>query len=194
MHHEHIAGPHLELKLPDGFEKRQALDVSGRAADFRDEDVCFGGRFDGPDAVLDFVGDVRNHLHRLAEVVAAAFIGQDGLVHLAACHVVGPGEHAIGETLVVAEVKIGLRAVRQHVDFAVLKRVHRARIDVQVRIELLQGDLKSAVLEQRAERGGGEPFAQRTDHPAGHENVFHVRGVYMGEKLARSATAVERIF
>ena len=47
------------------------------------------------DAVLDFVGDVRDHLHGLAEVFAAAFVGQDRLVDLAAGEIVGSGEHAL---------------------------------------------------------------------------------------------------
>ena len=130
------------------------------------------------DAVLDFVGDVRDHLHGFSEVFAPAFVRQNSLVDLTACHVVGSGEHAIGEPFVVTKVKIGLRPVRQHVHFAMLKWIHGARIDVQIWIELLQDDLESAMLEQRAERGRGKPFAQGTHHPAGHENVFHVRGVY----------------
>ena len=49
----------------------------------------------------------------------------------------------------------------------------------KIGIELLQNDLQPAMLEQRAERGGGKSFAQGTDHAAGDENVFHVRGVYL---------------
>ena len=45
------------------------------------------------------------------------------------------------EALVVAEVEIGLRAIVGDENFAVLERAHGARIDVQIRIELLQRDL-----------------------------------------------------
>ena len=37
----------------------------------------------------------------------------------------------------MAQVEVGLAAVVEHVDFAVLVGAHRARIDVDVRIELL---------------------------------------------------------
>ncbi len=97
---------------------------------------------------------MRNNLHRLAEVITAAFLRQHGFIDLAAGHVVGPGENAICETLVVPEIEIGLGAIVQNVDFAVLKRVHRARIDIEIRVEFLQDDLKSAVFQQRAERSG----------------------------------------
>ena len=60
----------------------------------------------------------------------------------------------------MAEVEVGLGAVIEHVDFAVLERAHRAGIDVEIRIELLHDDLQAAMLEQRAERRGGQPFAQ----------------------------------
>ncbi len=112
-----------------------------------------------PDAILDFVGDVRNHLHGLAEIIAAPFLQDDVLVDLAAGEVVVPREDAIGETLVMAEVEIGLGAVVEHVNFAVLKRVHRARIDVQIGIELLEDDAQAAQLEKRAERGRRQAFA-----------------------------------
>ena len=65
------------------------------------------------DAVLDFVGDVRNHLHGFAEIIAAAFLEDHALVNLAAGQIVVPREDAIGEALVMAEVEIGLRAVVQ---------------------------------------------------------------------------------
>ena len=45
------------------------------------------------------------------------------------------------------------RAVLQHVDFAVLKRTHRARVDVEVGIELLDPHLLPALLEQAGAAG-----------------------------------------
>jgi hypothetical protein len=40
----------------------------------------------------------------------------------------------------VAEVEVGLAAVVGDEDLAVLERVHRARVDVDVRVELLHRD------------------------------------------------------
>jgi hypothetical protein len=54
------------------------------------------------------------------------------------------------EPLVVPEVEVGLGAVVEHEHLAVLERVHRAGVDVDVRVELLDRDLQSAGLE----RGG----------------------------------------
>ena len=56
--------------------------------------------------------------------------------------------HHAREALVVPQVQIRLSAVVGYVDLAVLIRAHRARIHVDVRIELLQRHLVAVVLEQ----------------------------------------------
>ena len=159
VHVHDVLRADFENELPDRFQKRQPFDVAGRAADFRDDDVGFAFRRDFADAVLDFVGHVRNHLHGFAEVIAAPFLQDHAFVNLAAGEIVVARKNAIGEALVVAEIEIGLRAVVQHVDFAVLERVHRSRIDVQIRIELLEDDAQAAQLEKRAERSRRQAFA-----------------------------------
>ena len=79
---------------------------------------------------------MRNHLHSFTQIVAAAFLKNDCLVNLAAGEIVVAREHAISESLVVAKIEISLRAVIEHVDFAVLKRIHRSRINIEIRIKL----------------------------------------------------------
>jgi len=70
----------------------------------------------------------------------------------------------------VAEIQIGLAAVVQHIDFAVLIGAHRPRIDVDIRIELLQPHGKPAAFEQHPDRSTGQPLAQRAHHAARHKN------------------------
>ena len=124
-------------------------------------------------ALLDFVGHVRDDLHGLAEVFALALVVEHGLIHLAAGQVVQPRQLHVREPLVMAEVEVRLRAVVEHIDLAVLVGAHRARIHVEIRVELLQGDLQAAVFEQRAQRGRRQALAQRAHHAARDEYVFH---------------------
>ena len=127
-------------------------------------------------AGLDLVGDVRNDLHGPAQVVALAFLLDDRQVDLAGGVVAVAAEGGVGEAFVVAEVEVGFGAVVEDVDFAVLVRAHRAGIDVDVGVELLQPDAQAATFEQHADRGAGQPLAERADHAAGHENVLgHAR-------------------
>ena len=121
---------------------------------------------------LDLVGDVRDHLHGLAEELAAPLLVDHRQVDLAGGVVRVAVQRAVGEPLVVAQVEVGFAAVVQHVDFAVLVGAHRARIDVDVRIELLHADRQSALFQQHADRGAGQPLAQRTDHAAGDKNML----------------------
>src|SRR5260221_13451148 len=136
----------LEAHLTYGFQEGKGFDVSDGAADFDDDDVdAFGIFFDRR---FDFVGDVRNHLHGFAEEIAAALFGQDGFVDAPRRPVVVAGKLGVREALVVPEVEVGLRAVFGDEDFAVLKRAHRARVNVEVRIALLQGDFETATFKE----------------------------------------------
>ena len=70
-------------------------------------------------------------------------------------------ERNAGETLIMAEVEVGLRAVVGHIDLAVLIGRHRSRIDVQIRIELPDADLVATRLEKRPQGGGEKAFSKR---------------------------------
>ncbi len=124
------------------------------------------------DDAFDLVGDVRDDLDGFAEVLAAALLVDDRLVDLAGGVVAVAGERAVGEAFVVAEVEVGLAAVVEHVDFAVLVGAHRARIDVDVRVELLHADCEAAGFEQHADGGAGESLSEGANDAAGDEDVF----------------------
>ncbi len=72
---------HVEHELADRLEEVQALDVADRAAELADQDVGVAGA--PADGVLDLVGDVRDDLDRLAQVVAPPLLGDDRGVDLA---------------------------------------------------------------------------------------------------------------
>src|SRR5947208_2614874 len=74
----------------------------------------------------------------------------------------------------VVIVEIG--AVVQHEHLAVLERVHRARVDVDVRIELLEGDAEAAGLEEAAQGGGGDALPESGGNSSGDEDVLRLLG------------------
>ncbi len=112
-----ITTPRTHLELAQGLEEDVGLDVADGAPDLDEADV---GRLpvsraavhdlvrDAVQPVLDRVRHVRDHLHSLAEVVAAP-LGVDHLrVHLASRQVVVAGQGHVEEALVVAQVEVGL--------------------------------------------------------------------------------------
>ena len=169
----HVAGvvaAFFQAHLTDGFEEGQRLDVADRTADFDDGHVGpVGATFD---RILDLVGDVRDDLHRLAEVFAAPFLLDHRLVDLAGGEVVRFLHFGAGEALVMAKVEVGFRTVFGDEDFAVLERAHRARVDVDVGIKLEVGDFQAPGFEDGPERGGGDALTERGHHTAGDKHVF----------------------
>ena len=162
----------LKSELARGLEKRQRLNVARDAADFAEHDVAvmFAGALDG---VLDLVRDVRDDLHRAAQVAASALAGEHRRVDAAGRIVRRLRTCDAGEALVVAEVEVRLGAVVRHEDLSVLIGAHRARVDVQVRIKLLHEDLVATALQKKRKGRGRDALAERTDHATGDEDVFN---------------------
>ena len=174
---EHAAlGAEVGVELADRLEEGQRLDVADRAADLGDHEVDGLGLGDDQDALLDLVGDVRDHLDGGAEVVAAALAPDHRVVDRAGGDVRGARGVLVGEALVVAEVEVGLGAVLGDEDLAVLERAHRPRVDVDVGVELLELDPEAAADEEAADRGCGDALAERGDHATGDEDEAGLGG------------------
>ncbi len=65
------------------------------------------------------------------------------------------------KTLIVTQVQVSLGAVISHIALAMLIRVQSARINVYVRVKLLDGNLEAAGLKQFGKRCGNNTLAQR---------------------------------
>ena len=174
VHERAAVAADLVAQLPDRLEERQGLDVADRAADLHDLHVRLLRLGKRQDARLDLVGDVRDDLHGLAEVVAPTLLGQHRRVHGAGREVRAAMQIGIEEALVVTEVEVGLGPVVQHEDLAVLEGVHRAGVDVHVRVELLEHDLLTARREEATERCGGDAFAETGGNSARDEYVLRM--------------------
>ena len=153
VHEDAAVAAELGLELADRLEERQRLDVADGAADLGDHEVEVLRLGDQLHALLDLVGHVRDHLHGAAEEVAAALLADHRVVDGARGHVGRAGRVLVGEALVVAEVEVGLGAVLGDEHLAVLERTHRARVDVDVRVELLDLDPLAAAHEEAADGG-----------------------------------------
>ena len=146
--------------MSDGLEERHALDVSDRPSDFNEDDVRPLLLADGLELGLDFVRDVRDDLDRPTEIVPAALLLDDRAIDLACRDVVVAGQVDVQESFVVAQVEIDLRAVVEDEHLAVLVGIHRARVDVQVRVDFDGADLQSFRLQQDADRGSADALPE----------------------------------
>ena len=168
---EHVLPADVVPDLAGGLEERQRLDVADRAADLVDHHVDVRPAH-GEHGVLDLVGDVRDDLDRVAQVVTAALLGDHRRVDLAGGDVGLGGQVDVEEALVVADVQIGLRPVLGDEHLTVLERVHGAGVHVEIRVQLLHGDTEAAGDQQAAETGGGQALPERGRDPAGDEEML----------------------
>ena len=167
-------------ELPDGFEERQALDISDRAADLDDHEVGLGRLGNLRDTAADLAGQVRDDLHRMPQVLALALLLDDGKVHLPAGDIVHAVQVLVEEALVVPQVEVGLRTILSHKDFAVLKRILHAGVDVEIRVHLENGHREALVEENASQRSGEDALAQRRHNATGNE-----------DELAHAASAID---
>mmetsp|Transcript_4320 Transcript_4320/g.13342 ORF Transcript_4320/g.13342 Transcript_4320/m.13342 type:complete len:644 (-) Transcript_4320:155-2086(-) len=169
---------HLPLKLPHSLDEGHRFNVAHRAAQLDDAHV---GRAalavlrrvrDALDPLLDRVGDVRHHLHCLSQKVALALTVEHGLVDLARRDVVVARQVEVHEALVVAQIEVGLATVVEHEHFAVLEWRHRARVHVDVWVDLDRGYAVPRRLDEHPDRRGGDALADARDDATRDENVL----------------------
>ena len=158
MHETRVFGALLEAELTRRLEEWQTFDIARYAADLTEDDVAI--MFSrAANRRLDFVRDVRNDLHRAAEVPACAFAREDGGVDAARSVVTCLRARNARKALVMPEVEVRLRAVVRHEHLAMLVRRHRAGIDVEIGVQLLHEDLVPARLQKERERRARNPLA-----------------------------------
>ena len=169
---ERIILSHFLFDLADRLKEGQALDIADGTADFRDDDVGVIRLCHIVDALLDLVRDMRNDLYRRAEVVTVTLLIQDGCIDLSRCDVRPLRQIDINEALVVTEIEIRLRTIVSDEHLTVLIGAHRAGINIDVRIELLNRHLDAAVLEQSSERSRCNSLAEGRNHAARDEYIL----------------------
>ena len=144
-----LAAWQIVAQLSDGFQKRQALDIAHGAADFTKNKIRALGFVQNE--FLDGIGNVGDNLHRAAQIVAPAFLGQDLLINPTRGDIVTLARGYAREALVMAQIQVGLGTVIGDVDFAVLGGAHGSWINVQVGVKLAQANGIATRLQQSAQ-------------------------------------------
>ena len=132
------------LKLTDGLQERLAFDIADRAADFDDGNSCLFIRKIPVKTALDLIGDMRDNLNGSAAVITTALFLKNGPVYFTRCNVGIFIQIFIDEPFVMSEIQVGFRAVLRNKDFTVLNRIHRTRVDIDIRVKFLHGHFITA--------------------------------------------------
>jgi hypothetical protein len=83
-----------------------------------------------------------------------------------------PGQVRIQESLVVAQVQVGLAAIVGDEDFAMLMVSQIAWIYIEIGVELLDRDGEAARLEDSADGRSSDPLTDGAHYPARDEDVL----------------------
>ena len=120
MHKNRLETRQVIAQLANGLEKRQGLNITNRTANLAQHEIDIINIT--LHEVFNRIRDMRNNLHRAAEIIAAPFFGYDISVNLTGGDIVAArGRHA-GKAFIVTEIEIGLRPVIRHVNLAMLIR------------------------------------------------------------------------
>ena len=158
------------------LKERLRFDIADGAANVGDDHVgaipvLIGLRL-ATHHVLNLVCDMRNNLNGVAEILATAFLSNNRGVHLARRRICSARQVHIQEAFVVADIQVGFCAVLGHENLAVLERIHRAGIDIDVGVELLHDHMQPPGTKQPTQAGGGQALAQRGHNAARDENML----------------------
>ena len=171
MHTGRVLAAQVAAHLADGFDEGLAFDVADRSTHLDQHHLGAGRLGHALDAAFDLVGDMGNDLDRATQVIAVAFARDHLGVHLPGGHIAFAVEANINEAFIMPQVQVGLRAIIQNIHLAVLVGRHGTGIDIDIRVEFLDGDLQPALLQELPDGCGGDAFADRTDHPAGKIDI-----------------------
>ena len=115
---------------------------------------------------------MRDYLNRFTQIVAVTFFGQHIPVHLASGQVGKFVEVFVNKPFIMAQIQVGFSAVFRDEHLPMLIRAYRAGIYIDIRIQLLGGDLQPSGFEQAAQRGCSNALAQTGYNAAGYKDVF----------------------
>ena len=158
---EHIVPAHFLLHLADSLHKRQGLNIAHSAADFGDNHIRTVISCHIIDTLLDFVGDVRNNLHGLAQIIPATLLVQHVPINLAGSYVGTLGQADVNKTLIMPQVQVSFRTIIGNEHLAMLIRAHGTRVNVDIRVKLLNSDLDTAIFQQASQGSCRDALAQR---------------------------------
>ena len=131
MHVEDIVASDLVSNLTRRFNEGLRFDVADGSTNLSDDYIRSRGVVClQTHASLDFIRDVRDDLNRVTEIFTATFALNHGRVDLSGGYVSCLTEIDVEKTLVVTDVEICFCTVIGYKNFAVLKRVHCARVNV----------------------------------------------------------------
>ena len=121
-----------------------------------------------------FKRNVRYYFNALPSVPEVALARNNRLINAPGRHIVGAGKICAQKALVIPHVLVAFHPVVQHEHFAVLRRVHRPRIHIHIRVNLNGGDFEPPRLKDFPDGRRRNALPDARHHASDYENIFRL--------------------
>ena len=141
----------LQANLPDRLDKRLTLHIANGSANLRNHHICIRLVAYAVDESLDFIGNVRNRLNRIAQIAALTLARNHIGIDFARRQVGILIQVFVDKTLVMTQIQIGFCTVFCDIHLAMLIRAHGSGINIDIGIQFLRGHLEPSRLQQSSQ-------------------------------------------
>jgi len=125
------------------------------------------------ETALDLIGDMRDDLYRSTAEISAAFFLQNGPVNLTGCDIGIFRQTFVDKTLIMSKVQVCLSTVVGYKYLTMLDRIHRSRVDIDIRIEFLHRYFVATCFQKSSEGCGCDTLSQSGNNTSCYKYIFY---------------------
>src|SRR6185312_1268268 len=140
MHHQAIAFRQFPLNLPYRLNKWKAFYITNSTAYLCNYNIIFKFLTKQQHPSFYLIGNMRNHLYGLSEIITLSLTVYNGLVNSTGSNVICLAGIDIQETFIMAQIEISFCPIFCYKTFAMLIRIERTGVHINIRVEFLNSD------------------------------------------------------
>ena len=146
MNVQYIVTANFLLDLANSLHKWQGLNITYSTTDFGNNYICTIAGSHIINTLLNLIGDMRNNLDSLAQIITTALLVKNIPINLTSGNIRAFGQININETLIMAQIQISLSTIISNENLAMLIRAHSTWININIWIKLLNSNLNTTIL------------------------------------------------
>jgi hypothetical protein len=134
---ENIIPPDVGLKLTDCLQKGKGFDISYSSSDFRNHYIWLILNSYLLDIIFDLICDMGNNLNSSPIVFSSALLTDHPIIDTTGSNTAALGQILVQKTLIVPQIQVSLCPVFCNKNLPMLIGAHVPRVNVNIRIKLL---------------------------------------------------------
>ena len=139
-------------QLAHAFKIWQSFNITNCSTDFCNHKVKISCFTKGFNSIFYFISDMGHYLYCLSHIVATTFFIDNALIDATGCYIVSTSCLDISKTFIVTKVEVSFVTVNCHITFTMLIGVKCSRVNIQIRVKLLNSNTITACYKQIGER------------------------------------------